>query len=86
VFVPENKLHLVQVGKPVAIKATALKKSLQFSGRIVSINPKSEFVPSGSLSSGEVASFRIKVELNPSDASGTVRLYPGMSVQVTLKK
>ncbi len=82
VYVPENKLYIVQPGQEIEIKAPAFGKQV-FKGRIASINPKSEFVPTGQSSlSTEETSFRVKVKINRLDGKQRKVLYPGMKVHV----
>ena len=82
-YVPESKLDYAQANKTVAVKAPVLKKA-EFTGNIVFISPKSEFIPSGSGSSNlsSESSFRVKVSLNGQDSSDTYHLAPGMKVDV----
>lgn len=82
VYVPEKKMYMVHAGDPVEVRASAFKKNIVFKGRIASINPKSEFVPSGG-KQVEDSVFRVKIELPRRDIQDTVDLYPGMGVDVS---
>lgn len=86
VYVPEKKLYMIQIGQQVPVRASAFKKKVQFVGHVVSINPKSEFVPSGGSNKVEDSVFRVKVELNPKDTEKQVELYPGMGVDVVFQR
>jgi len=82
VYVPESKLNLVSLGKPVTVKSKAYKGS-QFGGQVSLINPKSEFIPnSGGDSSTEESTFRVKVSVDGKDKFNQTQLYPGMKVDV----
>lgn len=85
VYIPEKKMYMIQVGQDVPVRASAFKKKVRFSGRIASINPKSEFVPSGG-NNVEDNVFRVKIKLNPMDQENNVSLYPGMGVDVTFQR
>jgi HlyD family secretion protein len=82
VYVPESKLALVGLGKPVTVRAKSYKGS-EFNGRVALINPKSEFIPnSGGDSSSEESTFRVKVSVEGKDQGSQTQLYPGMKVDV----
>lgn len=84
VFVPESDLNQADLGSAVTVKADVWKEPV-FQGRVATIAPKSEFVPnSGSNASGEESAFRVKVDITPESSDGGTRLYPGMTVNVTL--
>lgn len=86
VYVPESRLSMVELGKPVSIRARSYR-DMEFKGQVAAINPKSEFIPNtGGSTSTEEATFRVKVSVEPRDAAGKVRLYPGMNVDVVIKK
>ncbi len=82
VYVPENKLYMVKPKQEVVVKASAFDKEV-FKGYVASINPKSEFVPTGQSSmSTEETSFRVKIKINRLDEKQREALYPGMKVHV----
>jgi multidrug resistance efflux pump len=82
IYVPESKLSLVSLGKPVIVRAKSYKGS-EFGGEVALINPKSEFIPnSGGDSSSEESTFRVKVSVEGKDNAGQTQLYPGMKVDV----
>jgi multidrug resistance efflux pump len=82
VYVPENRLDIIRVGQTVEVSSPVYKHAL-FQGKVVAINPKSEFIPGGnSDSSGEESSFRVKISLNPVSEHGSEQLHPGMRVNV----
>ena len=85
-FIPESKLQKVHRQQSVVIKSKVYPE-VQFTGQVVFISPKSEFVPTGSgstadASTGTEASFRVKIEVSPHSVQNKQQLFPGMSVQV----
>ena len=86
IYVPESQLSIITLGEPVAVTAKAAPGT-EFKGQVALINPKSEFIPNtGGSTSSEEATFRVKVSVDPRDASGQIRIYPGMNVDVTFRK
>jgi HlyD family secretion protein len=87
VYVPESNLIDLGLapGEAVRVYTNASRKH-EFPGRIALINPKSEFVPnSGGDASTEESAFRVKVDLNETQADGKQLLYPGMKVNVRFR-
>lgn len=83
VYVPETQLDKIRVGQRVQVIAPVYKHSA-FTGKVVAINPKSEFVPGNDgESGGEEASFRVKVAVSANDNNHRQQLHPGMRVNVT---
>lgn len=88
VFVPESKLLSLSLrpGDAVTIQPRS-DKTTEFHGKIVLVNPKSEFIPnSGGDSSTEEQTFRVKVNIDDKDVTGQKDLYPGMKVDVFFAK
>ncbi len=84
VFVPESKLLSLSLhpGDTVTVRPRSDQKT-EFQGKIVLVNPKSEFIPnSGGDSSTEEQTFRVKVNIDDKDVTGQKDLYPGMKVDV----
>ncbi|MEB3206083.1 MAG: efflux RND transporter periplasmic adaptor subunit [Vampirovibrionales bacterium] len=86
IYVPESKLAGVSPNMPVEALVNVYGRK-KFRGKIVFISPQSEFVPSGSgrASFSEESSFRVKVLLAPLDTTATVRLKPGMKIDVRVE-
>lgn len=86
-FLPESALDFARLDAPVDIHAPVFKKA-KFTGKVVFVNPKSEFMPSGSggATSREESSFRVKVSISARDRTGQRQLLPGMKVDVTFTR
>ncbi len=87
VYVPEDKLYMVEIDQPVDVTAIAFNNKVHFPGEISTINPKSEFVPSSQTSmSSEDSAFRVKVRIGPKARNRDISLYPGMKVNVRFSR
>ncbi|MEM0951054.1 MAG: HlyD family efflux transporter periplasmic adaptor subunit [Cyanobacteria bacterium P01_H01_bin.74] len=85
IFVPESKLALIELQKQVTVTAKAFQDAV-FTGKVIAINPKSEFVPhSGGNTSAEESAFRVKVILDKLSTNSGKILYPGMKINITAK-
>jgi HlyD family secretion protein len=82
VFVPESKLLKMALspGQELEVSAHA-DKTRTFPAKVLLVNPKSEFTPGGEGNTDE-ATFRVKVEIENTQANGRQLLYPGMKVDV----
>ena len=82
IYVPEDKLDFLQLRDEVKV-LSPVYPGTEFKGQIVTINPKSEFVPGSSTSNNsEQPSFRVKIHINNTDTNGKKHLNPGMRVNV----
>lgn len=87
VYVPEDKLYMVTIDQPVDVTAMAFDNKVYFPGKVSTINPKSEFVPSSQTSlSSEDSAFRVKVRVGRKARNREISLYPGMKVNVSFSK
>ncbi|MBY0403799.1 MAG: efflux RND transporter periplasmic adaptor subunit, partial [Cyanobacteria bacterium] len=82
IFIQESSLNQVKIGQTVRVTAPAYPKSI-FTGHVVFVSPKSEFVPNGNGSSPtEQSSFRVKINIDYWDSTHAIQLHPGMKVTV----
>jgi HlyD family secretion protein len=82
VFVPESRLLKMHIspGEKVSVIPRA-DKSQTFAGKVLFVNPKSEFSPGGESNTDE-PNFRVKLEIQNTIINGKQLLYPGMKVDV----
>jgi len=82
VFIPETRLLKLHISPndDVSIVPRADKTKI-FNGKVLFVNPKSEFAPGGESTTDE-PNFRVKIEIQKAAVNGRQFLYPGMKVDV----
>ena len=81
VFVPEDKLSSVQVGKEAALRFDGMDKTLK--GRVIFISPKAEFTPRNAQTPEDRATLTFAVKIAPEEKDPALK--PGLAADVSFE-